>query len=309
MGELALAWSRDALKIVERPAADGEVELVVLGIRQIPPLVPLLFSEAIHHLRSSIENALFFAVERSRGGALPEEQARRVSFPIADDAKSFRRWQTENGRKGIPELGLGSVLAARIEGLQPYQDSARIGSISRRFAVLTGLEPDNAAPMTLLQHYSNTDKHRTVLTAAARTSIQRSDLAFSTSEKGMKPIERGQVLVKISQQERLIVDTVTAAMVARPQGTWVAPVRELDLLRRHVADIVIPTLLLGVPLAKGLPPDIDLTDTGQADRERIEAGGWTSAAERAVEAGLPAFLDAISSDPTSAPTQDDEVAD
>lgn len=64
LAEAALAWSRgpddtgaQAIRQVERTPGFYDVE--VTSIRPVPPIAAMLFSEAVHHLRSAIDNVVF----------------------------------------------------------------------------------------------------------------------------------------------------------------------------------------------------------------------------------------------------------
>jgi hypothetical protein len=310
IGKLASAWSNSGngpLSLSQRRLDDSTVELVVTQIRPIPPVIAMLFGEAVNHLRSAIENTLFHVVQAQRGTALPNAQANHIKMPIHDSALEFTRWLEGNAKKGIPELGPDSVLAARIQTVQPFSDSAVIPSVTEPLASIIGAEVDFAKPLLLLQKYSNDDKHRMIRMAAARTSTVRSD-SFTSGDKRLHPIEVGQVLDSTRPGTRTEVSITTAVHLERPSGlAWVAPVRELDSLFRHVSQVVIPTIVTGLALEKGLPPQVDLEDSGLSERERIEAGAWETAHRRLATDMIPAFLEHMAADPTLVPhEQSDE---
>jgi hypothetical protein len=51
-------------------------------------------------------------------------------------------------------------------------------------------------------------------------------------------------------------------------------------MRRHLSQVVIPMLLTGLEMPRGLPPELDLRDNGQSSRERLSGGGWDDAEMR-----------------------------
>lgn len=85
--------------------------------------------------------------------------------------------------------------------------------------------------------------------------------------------------------ELAIVETNTAVMVQRPDPfvAWVNPVKEINAIRRHLAQVVVPMLLTGLEVPNAFPPSVDFGDTGQTDRERIAAGVWDDADTRLQE--------------------------
>lgn len=282
MGELALNWSRaegrGALTLGQVVQKTGELELVVTGIRPIPPLVSMLFSEAIHHLRAAIENTLFHLVETARGAAIPENQAYLVGLPVSDDREKFEKWQSKMTGRGLIELGSATTLGNRIAGLQPFADPVAVPSLDPELATLMNVQPEYAHPMVLLQKYSNIDKHRAIRMAATRTLIQRGDESFRLRDRSMRPIAVGDVLATVPLGVQIEVDTTSAVHVQRPdKSTWVSPGRELYEIHRHVSDVIIPTLVKGLALTRSIPPNINLGDTGQEVEDRIRSGNWEPA--------------------------------
>lgn len=308
MSDLSLGWSRGIsgpgpfeLVQVERPT--GELDLVISDIRPIPPLVSMLFSEAIHHLRAAIDNTLFHLVEAERGEIIPEPQARDIAMPIYEERKKFTDWQKQKAKKGLRELAAGTRIGRRVESLQPYVDvTAAIPSINPQLAALMGVRPEYTHPMLLLQKYSNNDKHRAIQMAAARANLQRGDEAFASSDRSMRPFVVGDILTTGRRGTPVVVETVAAVHVLREQGAiWVAPGVELHHLHRYVSNVVIPTLVKGFALTRSLPPEIDLGDTGQTAAERIRAASWIPAHERMVEISKAAYRESLTTAPQFLP--------
>lgn len=299
LGEISLGWSRSALEMNEVERSDGQLDVVVAGIRPIPPLVSMLFSEAIHHLRAAIDNTLFYLVEASRDEEIPEKQAREIAMPIHEDETKFDEWQAQKHRKGLVELGANTRLGDRIQSLQPYADTTASGpDLSPLLARLMDVKPECAHPMVLLQKYSNTDKHRTIRTAATRSVIQRSDEPFFASDRTMRPVVVGDVLASTRRGILVEVNSTSAVVVQRPDSsTWVSPGAELHQIHRHVTDVVIPTLVKGFALTKSIPPNIDLSDTGQSIPERIRSGSWEPAHERMATVAQTALDESYTTEP------------
>lgn len=258
----------------------------------------MLFSEAINHLRSAIENTIFLLVERERGEPLPERQGRAVEMPILEDDATLQDWLASRVKRGVPELGGSSRLGRAIATLQPFDDTASVSSISADLARLMGATPELASPLLLLRKYSNEDKHRAIQTVVSQSTVLRSNELFSSSDRQMRSLQVGQVLYTRTATESFELTLNPAVFVRRPDThTPVAPLQELDGIHRHVAQVVIPTLVRGLALSKSLPPAIELGDNGRSERERLDAGGWEYARERASRAAVPAFLESQTAPP------------
>jgi len=282
--------------------APDKLDVVIRDIRRIPPLVTMLFSESVNHLRAAIDNTVFHLVSDARTTPLTDAQERRIAMPIYDDPARFDNWVAENRRKGVIELPDGDLIE-RISSLQPFADETAVSSVSDASAAMQSVTPDRVHPLLLLQGYSNEDKHRSVRLAGAQTTFQREDRPFWESDRSMRPVHVGDVLGTVDHEVLAISGTQPAVMVERPGGgVWVPPGRELDQLTQYVSATVIPMLVLGTTLAKALPVDIDLSDNGQTARERIEAGKWVTAQDRQARVSLSATLEAMSKPPRLLPT-------
>jgi hypothetical protein len=296
VARLALEWSRNGgngpLEMLQVENPPGILSLVVARVRPIPPTIVLLFSEAIHHLRAALDNAVFHLVEQEQG-PLDDDRARRVAMRIDEDEAAFSKWLSSNDKVGLAALGHKSALAARMRALQPFASGDTLPSVPEPLATLMGCKIDRVHPLLLLKGYSNEDKHRAIRAAAARAVVRRDDQPFAGSDRTMRPVQAGDVLSVTPTGVPVGVDTQAAIHVRRPGGTaWVAPSSELDRLRSYVAG-AIPSLLGCDGGQRTFPPKIDLTDNGQTDRERIESASWDSAAERMKPIAYQAFGEAI----------------
>ncbi len=293
IGPLMMSWSQQALDLAQIETAPGTAELTVMGIRPIPPQISLLFSEAIHQLRAAVENTLFHLVEQERGAPLTEQEATRVEMPVRDDAASFLKWQKDRVGK-VPELGPGTKLGNRIESLQPYTDvKATIPSLSSQLEYLSRVPAEHEHAMTLLQRYSNLDKHRLLRIAAGRAIVQQSDVPFWSSNRKLRSIEIGEVLATGRLGDPVAVDVHPVVALQRPDSdVWIAPLAEFDGIYWHISNLVIPTLIKGfIPTTPALPTEIDLSDTGLDPTERIRAGGWETAHSRMQQVALASYQD------------------
>jgi hypothetical protein len=289
LSQVALAWSRGpddggaiTLQQVERISGTYEVE--VASIRPLPPIAAMLLSEAVHHLRSAVDNVVFYVAEKEHGQALTPQQERIVSMLVHDQPEKFENAvkRLTTGKNALPMFDQSATLGERIASLQPFNDGASLPSLSPVLAMLMGVEPVWAHPLALLRDYSNEDKHRAIRVGAAGvlTQVLNEDWQESVV-KGMRHVEVGTVLERVPKGAFTGMEISPALQVQRPDGTWVGPGPELDGMARHVADIVIPTLLTGMALPDALPAQIDLGDNGETLAERLKQGSKARAHERA----------------------------
>jgi hypothetical protein len=289
LSRLALAWSRgprDAgaitLRQVERTPGTYDVEIA--SIRPIPPLAAMLFSEAVHHLRSAVDNTVFYVAEKESGEPFTREQARIISMLVYDQPEKYRRaiQRLATGKNAIPAFGSDSTLGRRMASLQPFNDDAVLPSMSPLLASMMGVEVVNVHPLGLLRDYSNEDKHRAIRVGAAGVRVQTLDDSWRESiSRGMRHVEVGTVVEQVTKGVLTGVEISPALQVQRPDGkTWVAYGPELDGMARHVANIVIPILVTGMALPDAIPAHIELNDNGRTLAERLHHGGNVRAHER-----------------------------
>lgn len=78
LGRVAFEWSPEAggpLTIEQvHGSVSGTVDALVTGVRPIPPIAAMFFSEAIHHLRAVLDNLVFHLVTSERGAALADDE-------------------------------------------------------------------------------------------------------------------------------------------------------------------------------------------------------------------------------------------
>lgn len=281
IGDLATKWSMDGPLGFEQVRRDGLTQMVVKSLRPVPPEASLLFSEAVNHLRAAVDNAFWHLTEKAHG-SLSGSLAAMVSMPIVESQEDLDRW---TGRRNkIPALRPETRLGQRLRALQPFVDiQSSVPSMGELLAAILRVEVESAHPLRLLQAYSNADKHRSIRLAAGRTFSSSDAVPLEGQDLSPKELKVGDPIGPSSRWGRIsIVETNTAVMVQRPEpfSAWVNPVKELNAMRRHLSQIVVPILLTGLEMPKGLPPSIQTGASGETNRERLCAGGWADAEER-----------------------------
>lgn len=279
---LAADWSKnEPIALAQRELPSGEWQSYVTGVRPVPPLAALLFSEAVHHLRSAVENALLFLVEEERGVPLDESAASKVAMPVCKDEGEFRRWQARVRGK-VPELDAGSKLGGRVESLQPYVDtSVGVPSMHGFLGELWGEPVVYDHPLVLLQRYSNLDKHRRLRFCASRTVVSQSDVPGSEMVLGWQELVPGTVIATTKPGRTVATDFNSALLIERPDsGVFVGPVVELTCLHSYIAEVVLPVLSKNLAKIGRPPAEVDLGDTGETDGERLARAGKRYSFER-----------------------------
>lgn len=284
LGWECLDWSLHALEMKQIRRPDRRLNVVVTAVRPIPPVVSMLFSEIINHLRAAVDNVMFHVVESLNGGPLPGDAAALVAMPIQQTAAGLQSWSNRRKAK-VPEFDSSTDLYKRIESLQPYKSLAVATAISPDFEPFTGKqELHGENPLALLQGYSNADKHRAIRLTSGRTIPSPSTHRPGKLDITMHPVDAGFVIAEGLDTSPGEVDPTTAVHVQRPTGSvWVPPGAELAQIHTFVADVVIPTLIFGRPLSPALPRQVVLGDTGASVEERIQAGANEPADKRVGE--------------------------
>jgi hypothetical protein len=205
-------------------------------------------------------------------------------MPIVESQEALDKW---TGRRNkIPAFGPETRLGRRLRALQPFVDvQSSVPSMGEVLAAILRLDVESAHPVRLLQAYSNADKHRSIRVAAGRTFSSSDAVPLAGQDLAPRELKVGDPLGLPSLWGQLsIVETNTAVMVQRPEpfSAWVNPVKELNAMRRHVSQVVVPILLTGLEMPKGLPPSIQTGDSGKTSRERLCAGEWDDAEARLV---------------------------
>ncbi len=286
IGDLASKWSADGPLDFEQIRRGNTVQMVLKSLRPVPAEASLLFSEAINHLRAAIDNVIWYLVEQEHG-QLEGMVATLVNMPILESQEKLDNWTKRRVKEKIAAFDAATDLGKRLRALQPFVDEqSSIPSMGETLALMMRQEVERAHPLRLLQAYSNADKHRSIRIAAARTFSSTDSSPLASQDLGHRDLRVGDPMgPPTTWGELAIVETNTAVMVQRPDPfmAWVNPVKEINAMRRHIAQVVVPMLLTGLEVPNALPASIDFGDTGQTDRERIAAGVWDDADTRLQE--------------------------
>jgi hypothetical protein len=130
-------WSLHALEMKQVRWPDGLLDVGVAAVRLMPPVVLMLFSEVINHLRAAIDNVMLYVVESRHGAPLPADAASHVAMPIHQSAAGLQAWVNKRKRK-IPEFDTGTDLYELIEKLQPVKSLAVATAIPAELGELMG---------------------------------------------------------------------------------------------------------------------------------------------------------------------------
>lgn len=303
LGDVCLSWSRGnddngPLELVQVARELGFLDLDVKSIRPVPPIAAMLFSEAINHLRSALDNVVYYLAEQANGHAFTSQEASLVQFFIRSDQAAYDKKVAElASKRGLSQLAPGHLLGDRMRALQPFNDARTVPAIPVGLtgALVSDGTPD-LHPLLLLQRYSNDDKHRNLRLAGARTVYRRDE--GPPEPAAMRPVQVSDTLDRIAIDTYNESTTMPALSVQRPDGgPWVSPGHELDHLFNYVADTAIPRLVTGLELPDAFPAQIDLTDNGATDQGRLEAAENTRAHDRMRAASMAAFFEAFARPP------------
>jgi hypothetical protein len=294
MADISGRWSIDALELKQLLRKDGRYRTVVNAVKPIPPVISMLFSEAINHLRAVLDNTVWHLVTEQMG-ALDGRAARAVAMPIYDEPKKFSDW-AKDIRNRVPELGReSSATHQRVKSLQPFADDARVSSLSPLLAILMGVEAEHVHPLLLLQAYSNLDKHRAIPLMVGRMIATTVGVPFPEQDRRFREMEVGTVVAPDGTWGTAVpIESQAAVMVERPEP-WVAavsPATETKLLRDWVRHQALPRLLTGSSdVVTPLPVTVELGDDGRSLRERIAIPGRPSADERVATINAQRFVE------------------
>lgn len=282
IGDLTSAWSMGGPVRFRHTLSEGVATSVVDSVRPIPPRVAILFSEAIGHIRASLDNVMWHIVTEQTD-ELTDYAERLVEFPITNNSDRFTQWCEKRVKNGLKMFSEDSVLAARLRSLQTWNDGIAVApSVSQTMATLRKMPSEKAQALRLLQAYSNHDKHRAIQTAAFRTSITNFDRPILEQDLRFKNLEPGTIVRKGKAGTYSLIELHPAVLIVRPAPfkDAVNPAREINHLRQYVSETAIPVMIRGLALAYKLPPEIDLSDNGQTPRERLREAGDQDATQR-----------------------------
>lgn len=122
----ARAWLAEEESREILPEIDEGKRRYIVSIRlakPMPPVLPLMVDEVVHHLRSSLDHLASYLVEWSGG------QEGRAEWPVVGSPFGWRRqverrqrrWQIWRKPGGGPLAGASPAVRAFVEGKQPYK--------------------------------------------------------------------------------------------------------------------------------------------------------------------------------------------
>lgn len=136
----------------------------------------LLMGDVIHNLRAAMDHAVW-AITPTR---IQTNNPLGVAFPLQRSAESFKKWLFKRKR------WYGPTVVEVLDSQQPYHAGT-----------------DKLHPLHVLQHLSNTDKHR-LLNVVANNAVQMSEVRVSPPPPGgVKSnvyegiVEAGEVLARV----------------------------------------------------------------------------------------------------------------
>lgn len=283
----AFQWSKSApVSLAREELSEGSERVFVEAVRPIPPRVGLLFSDAVNHLRSALDNVVFHLVRAAHDGELTEPQERAIAFPIFTDQQGMDRWMKRMSKAGLPQLTESNELGRRLLGLQPFNDAGNnVASMNGWLSLMLDQQVHRQHPLVLLQAYSNSDKHRALRVAVHQGFQSVHGARWNEDQRSRHELVLGETLFETGPGRSATADLHPFVGVERPgsDGTLVGIGPELSGMELYVARHAVPALLTGAPLEQGLPTQLDLSDTGQTMGERISSAGYTSAHERLSE--------------------------
>lgn len=254
---------------------DGYEELYVSSIAPVPPIVSLLVSDALHQIRSALDNAVVLLIEHVRAEALEPEALAKSKFIISERSEWYER-SVQRVHGLLPELGPDHPIGEAIFEMQPFRPLERIRRMRQRRA--------DSAPvhhLLALQGYSNADKHHHL--RALATGNARVESMTGKAEVFAVPtmLQVGMTLSRTRIGETDYVDTAPYICMERPiSGELVPPGAELNELHRYVAEVAINRLAKAADVHGVLPPAVDLRGRGMTDDERLATAGSTYAHDR-----------------------------
>lgn len=124
--ERGMAWiSKEESWEFSPQINEGERRYVVSIrlVKPMPPVLPLMVDEVVHHLRSSLDHLASYLVEWSGG------QVGRAAWPLMrsrwqwerEVERRQNRWQIWRKERGGPLAGATPAVRAFVEGTQPYK--------------------------------------------------------------------------------------------------------------------------------------------------------------------------------------------
>lgn len=312
MEDISGQWSTCAIELKQLRRSDMRFRTVVSKVRPIPPVISLLFSEAINHLRAVLDNTVWHLATEQMD-SVSEKAARAINMPIYKDSQKFSEWARKT-RTHAPELGKETKSTyQRVKALQPFTDTFRIPSISPTLSALIDVEAEKVHPLLLLQSYSNLDKHREIAIMVGRVKTTLGGLSFQEQDPSFREMIEGTTVAPDGNWGTPVsIDSQAAVMVERP-APWtaaVSPTTEIKRLRDWVREEALPFLVTGSnEVENALPVTIEIGNDGRTLSERITTPNRTSAQERMGTITLQRYVEAETQPPHYPIVVDEEFDD
>jgi hypothetical protein len=170
-------------QFVPDPPHNGNTYVRLKYAVDVPPEWGLIASDALHHLRASLD-AIAFALAVHHSGFLLEQDASGVQFVIANTPDEFSKAR----KRWLKHLSPEAIAA--IEAVQPYQPTTR----------------KNGNPMRMLRDLNNYDKHRNLLVTYA--NVREGTIRIrGTDPRSREPFELVALINKGIMRNGAIVAT------------------------------------------------------------------------------------------------------
>lgn len=123
--------------------------------RQPPPRWSAIAGDVLHNVRSALDSLIYALLVERSSQPLTDRQRKAAQFPITQDEVGFRKFDWHAG-------SADDELVAAVAAVQPWHDIRGLGFGADEIADVLP-----KYPLSLLQRWSNIDKHRTLHTAVA----------------------------------------------------------------------------------------------------------------------------------------------
>lgn len=269
MGDILFEYLRSDPFELSNRSRDGRSEVLIVGIRPLPEVVPRLAVDALNQLRSAVEHALFAEVEHEEQRPLEAAEAQAIEMPIKVDRSGLAEWHLHKRRRTLPTLHADGKLGRRIRQLQPSEAA----------------DPQ-VHPLKLLAEHSNLAKHRMPAVAAVRIGMVNPDfrvlgLELNSRYEDERPVQVGDVLASVPEGVIVPLDIWPKVAIRRPHlGTWEVVVRELGSIETWVREEALPTIIVGSTDVPPIRPQLNTSRGYARYADASAAAGEVPAAVR-----------------------------
>ncbi|MDJ1113795.1 hypothetical protein [Microbacterium dauci] len=267
-------WARAGGTRFDERRSDGFAELYVASVDPVPPIVRLLFSDAVNQLRSALDNAVVLLIEHERGEPLTRDALLKSNFPIRNSEHLYDR-AVARAIGELPELAKSHPIGQSIYELQPFRPLEKVREMTRRSG-----EAHAPHHLRALQEYSNADKHHRLRAVAVGSAMTRSMTGAAHVLETPTELSLGLAISRVAIGSHDVIEAWPYICMERPiTGALVPPGAELNDLHRFVSEVALPRLGESVGATR-FPPNVDIRTRGMTDSERVASGGLTYAHQR-----------------------------